>query len=76
MTKIVELKVYGMTCDDCVRHVSGGLKEAEGITDVSVSLKDGVAVVKAMDSVEPENLLKLDVFKGQYRAQLRSVKDD
>ncbi|AGO61576.1 MULTISPECIES: heavy-metal-associated domain-containing protein [Ferroplasma] len=76
MAKTVELKVYGMTCDDCVRHVSGGLKQAEGVTDVSVSLKDGMAVVKAMDTVDPENLLKLDVFKGQYKAQLKSVKNE
>jgi len=76
MAKTVELKVYGMTCDDCVSHVRGGLKQAEGVTDVSVSLKDGIAVVKARETLEPENLLKLDVFKGQYRAQLRSVKND
>jgi len=76
MAKTVELKVYGMTCDDCVRHVSGGLKQAEGVTDVSVSLKDGMAVVKAMDTVDPGNLLKLEVFKGQYKAQLKSVKNE
>lgn len=76
MAKTVELKVYGMTCDDCERHVSGGLKQAEGVTDVSVSLKDGMAVVKAMDTLEPESLLKLEVFKGQYRAQLKSVKNE
>jgi len=76
MAKAIELRIYGMTCDDCAKHVSNGLKEANGVTDVSVSLKDGIAVVRAMDTVNPEELVQLDVFKGQYRAQLRGVKND
>ncbi len=73
MTKTIELRVYGMTCDDCVEHVSSGLKNANGVNNASVSLKDGMALVKATD---PEDFIKLDVFKGQYRAQVRSVKND
>ncbi|WP_298276109.1 heavy metal-associated domain-containing protein [Ferroplasma sp.] len=76
MTKTIELKVFGMTCDDCVRHVTNGLKDATGVQDVSVSLKNGMAIVKANNDINPEELPRLDVFKGQYRAQLRSVKDD
>ena len=76
MTKTIELKVFGMTCDDCVRHVTNGLRDASGVQDVSVSLKNGMAIVKANDDINPEELPRLDVFKGQYRAQLRSVKDD
>ena len=76
MVKTIELRVYGMTCNDCVDHVTNGLKNAKGVTEVSVSLKDGIALVKAGHETTPENLLKLDVFKSQYRAQLRSVKDE
>ena len=76
MTKTIELKVFGMTCDDCVRHVTNGLRDASGVQDVSVSLKNGMAIVKANNDINPEELPRLDVFKGQYRAQLRSVKDD
>ncbi|WMT53723.1 heavy-metal-associated domain-containing protein [Ferroplasma acidiphilum] len=73
MTKTIELRVYGMTCNDCMEHVSSGLKNANGVNNASVSLKDGMALVKATD---PEDFIKLDVFKGQYRAQVRSVKND
>ena len=73
MTETIELRVYGMTCNDCMEHVSSGLKNANGVNNASVSLKDGMALVKATD---PEDFIKLDVFKGQYRAQVRSVKND
>ncbi len=76
MTKTIELKVFGMTCDDCVRHVTSGLKDASGVQDVTVSLKDGMAIVRANDEINPEELPRLDVFKGNYSAQLRSVRDD
>ncbi len=76
MTKTIELRVYGMTCNDCMEHVSGGLKNAKGVNDASVSLKDGMAVVRATDITNPDELIKLDVFKGQYRAQIRSVNND
>ena len=73
MTKTIELRVYGMTCNDCMEHVSSGLKNANGVNNASVSLKDGMALVKATD---PEDFIKLDVFKGQYRAQVRGVNND
>ena len=75
MVKNIELKVYGMTCDDCVAHVTEGLKSAIGVKDVYISLKDGRAIVKADDNIDPKELEKLDVFtKTHYRAQVRSVK--
>lgn len=76
MTRTIELKVFGMTCDDCVKHVSEGLRNANGVEEVSVSLKDGIAIVKAANETDPDTLPRLDVFSGHYRAQLRSVKDD
>ena len=76
MTKTIEMRVFGMTCDDCVRHVTEGLKSASGVENVLVSLKDGMAIVKAVNGTDPEELPRLDVFKGQYRAQVRSVRDD
>ena len=76
MTKTIELRVFGMTCDDCVKHVTEGLSGASGVEDVSVSLKDGIAIVKADNGFDPDEIPKLDVFKGHYKAQVRSVKDD
>ncbi|KPV46624.1 copper-binding protein [Acidiplasma aeolicum] len=76
MVKTIELRVYGMTCDDCVLHVKTGLLGASGVKDAEVSLKDGTALVHADDTVKPETLLSLDVFRGKYKAQLRSVKNE
>ena len=73
--KKVTLRVYGMTCDDCVRTVSKGLNDA-GAMDVSVSLKDGIAMLKIDDAkISPDSLAKIPVFgeKSHYKAQIRKV---
>ncbi len=74
-TKKVTIKVFGMTCDDCVRHVSKGLTEG-GAYKVSVSLKNGLASAVIDDSkVTLEDLEKLPVFgkDSHYKAQIRKV---
>ena len=71
----VTMRVYGMTCDDCVRTVSNGLSDA-GARDVSVSLKDGIAMLRIDDAkVSPDSLVKIPVFgeKSHYKAQIRKV---
>ena len=71
----VTMRVYGMTCDDCVRTVSKGLSDA-GARDVSVSLKDGIAMLRIEDTkVSPDSLVKIPVFgeKSHYKAQIRKV---
>ncbi|MCL4343196.1 MAG: cation transporter [Candidatus Thermoplasmatota archaeon] len=71
----VTLRVFGMTCDDCVRTVSNGLKR-EGADVLSVSLNDGMAIVKIDDAkISAEKLVKAPVFgeKSHYKAQLRKV---
>ncbi len=71
----VTMRIYGMTCDDCVASVAGGLKEA-GATGISVSLEDGMAVLTIDDSrVSPESLAHIPVFTGnsRYRSQIRRV---
>jgi len=74
-SKKVTMRVFGMTCDDCVRTVSEGLKEA-GASEISVSLKAGSATVVVDDSrIKPEELSKIPVFgeKSHYKAQVRKV---
>ena len=71
----VTLRVFGMTCDDCVRTVSEGLK-SKGAEVISVSLKEGLAVAKIDDTeISGEELARAPVFSGKshYRAQLREV---
>lgn len=74
-SKKVTMKVFGMTCDDCVRHVTKGLTDG-GAHDVNVSLENGIvsAIVEDAD-ISPEDLTKLPVFgkKSQYKAQIRKT---
>ncbi len=70
--KIVKMRVFGMTCDDCVRAVTNGIKSKEGgVIDVRVSLSDGSAVVRIdTDKVDPPHELEVlpPVFtKTRYR---------
>ncbi len=69
----VKLRIFGMSCDDCVTTVGSGLKEQDGVLDVKISLKDGIGEVDIDPSViKPDMLLKNRVFTkpSQYRAIL------
>lgn len=71
--KSVKLRIYGMTCDDCVSTVAKSLKQQEGVLDVNVSLKDGTSqVVIDAEKTGPEALLKNRVFTkpSHYKATL------
>ena len=73
--KKVTMKVYGMTCEDCVATVSDGLRNA-GASDVQVSLGDGtVTVVMDNSMIKPGDLVKAPVFgkASHYKAQIRKV---
>jgi len=39
------LRITGMTCNNCVRHVGSALKTVAGVTNVEVSLPDAQAMV-------------------------------
>lgn len=42
---ITTLRITGMTCNGCVRHVDKALREVPGVSAVEVSLPDGTAKV-------------------------------
>jgi copper chaperone len=69
----VKLRIYGMSCDDCVRTISKALKDQPGVMDVSISLKDGIGEVK-IDSGElkQDEILRNQVFSrnSHYKAIL------
>jgi len=69
----VKLRIYGMSCDDCVRTISKALKDQPGVMDVSISLKDGIGEVK-IDSAElkQDEILRNQVFSrnSHYKAIL------
>ncbi|MCL4333536.1 MAG: heavy-metal-associated domain-containing protein [Candidatus Thermoplasmatota archaeon] len=71
--KRATIRVYGMTCDDCVEKISQELKKQEGVISAYVSLNEGTGSVTIdPDKVKPEDLLKNPIFsKGShYRAIL------
>ena len=51
--KTETVKIDGMTCQNCVNHVTKALKSLEPVAEVSVSLETGEAVVSydASDSI-------------------------
>lgn len=54
MTKT--LKITGMTCQHCVRHVNTALSEVEGVSNVKVSLENKEAVIDVTATVSLEAL--------------------
>ncbi|MGC8609481.1 MAG: heavy-metal-associated domain-containing protein [Thermoplasmata archaeon] len=59
----VNLRIYGMTCDDCVRTISESLKEQPGVIDVKISLKDGTGEVKIDPALtKEEEILRNRIF--------------
>ncbi len=45
-------RVTGMTCGGCVRHVDKALRNTPGVTNVTVDLASGTAVVTGTASFE------------------------
>jgi copper chaperone len=39
------LKVDGMTCHACIRHVNAALRDVDGVSNVDVQLRDGTVTV-------------------------------
>lgn len=40
------LKVDGMTCSSCVRHIQAALRKLDGVSEVDVRLREGTVLVK------------------------------
>ncbi len=72
-TKKVKIRIYGMTCEDCVATIKNGLLNQNGVVDVFISLKDQVGEVSIDEKgIQPEEILKNPVFQrpSHYRATL------
>lgn len=44
------LKIEGMSCKNCVAHVTEALESVAGVASAKVNLKKGEAVVKSTDT--------------------------
>jgi copper chaperone CopZ len=43
----IDLKISGMTCQNCVRHVTEAIAEVSGVKSVDVSLESALAKVSS-----------------------------
>jgi copper ion binding protein len=59
------LKIEGMSCDHCVKHVTGALKNIPGVTNVTVSIKNNNAEVEHSGQVTAE-AMKAAVVEAGY----------
>lgn len=63
----IDLGVGGMTCDDCVTHVTEALESVPGVRRVDVSLSGRSAVVEAAPVVQ-SGALAAAVRQSGYNA--------
>ena len=61
----IDLKISGMTCQNCVRHVKEVISEVSGVTSVDVSLENVSAKVSS-DSDLDRGALKIAVQEAGY----------
>jgi copper chaperone CopZ len=64
----VDLGVGGMTCDDCVAHVTEALESVPGVEAAAVDLATRSAVVTARPDVEAGALSAAVRATGRYNA--------
>jgi copper chaperone len=64
----IDLGVGGMTCDDCVVHVTEALESVPGVEAARVDLGTRSAVVTARPDVEAAALATAVRATGQYNA--------
>ena len=67
-----ELKVEGMMCQNCVKHVTKALEGVPGAEDVSVSLENKTAAVTVPDTTS-DDVLKAAVEEAGY--EVTEIKD-
>ena len=59
-----KVKISGMKCMMCVKHVSNSLEAVKGITKVEVSLSDGTADIVSTRPLSDEELKSAVVASG------------
>ena len=52
----LNLKIDGMSCSNCVRHVTEALEEVDGVSGVQVNLDQAYAMVEVGDGVAESEL--------------------
>lgn len=71
MTKTTRLRIEGMSCGNCQRHVKEALSDVDGVLNAEVSLEQKEALIEHEDTVSAELLINAVVDEG-YDAALLS----
>ena len=64
------LKITGMMCDHCRMHAEKALLAVDGVTEVKVTLADGLAEVTLAKDVTDDTLVAAVVAAG-YSAEMK-----
>lgn len=74
-TKVVELKVTGMTCQGCADHVTGALSKKEGVVKSDVKFAENSATV-TYDPAKTNEAEIISTINGTgYKAQLKGTNE-
>lgn len=57
-TRETLLKVDGMSCSSCVRHINSALRGIEGVVDVEVRLKERRVLVRHGEEAPSQQLVE------------------
>jgi copper chaperone CopZ len=74
-TKVVELKVTGMTCQGCADHVTGALSKKEGVIKSDVKFAENSATVTYDPAKISESEIISAINETRYKAQLKDVNE-
>ena len=65
----ITLKVNGMSCEHCVKAVNNALTGIAGVSDITVSLKDGTASFNHDPALAPLDAIKAAIAEEGYEVK-------
>ena len=65
-----KLKVEGMTCEMCVKHVTSGLQNVNGVKSATVDLESATAVVEG-ENLDAQTLIEAVQEEGYDATVIR-----
>ena len=63
---ISKYTVSGMTCGNCVNHVTEEVSEVEGVANVTVTLEDGSMLVESAERIPSDAIIEAVREAGSY----------
>ena len=63
---IATYTVSGMTCGNCVNHVTEEVSEVEGVANVTVTLEDGSMLVESAERIPFDAIIEAVREAGSY----------